>query len=276
MYNLRDKVAIVTGAARRRGIGRAIALRLASEGANLVLMDVCQKRSDLQGALGEELKEVTEEIKAKGRQVVAVEGDVGAREDVERVVGETIRRFGQVDILVNNAGIGGSMVTVVQTSEEDWDRIMRVNAKGVFLCSQAVAKEMIRLGRGGKIVNIASQAGKRGFVFEGAYCASKFAVVGLTQVMAIELARYKINVNTVCPGTVDTEAIDELFLQLSKYSKSKETPEQIRERIIREQVPLRRIEKPEDVANLVVWLASSEADYMIGESINITGGQTMD
>jgi NAD(P)-dependent dehydrogenase (short-subunit alcohol dehydrogenase family) len=135
---------------------------------------------------------------------------------------------------------------------------------------------MIRLGRGGKIVNIASQAGKRGFVFQGAYCASKFAVVGLTQVMAIELARYKINVNTVCPGTVDTEAIDQLFLQLSKYSKSKETPEQIRDRIIREQVPLRRIEKPEDVANLVVWLASSEADYMTGESINITGGQTMD
>ena len=141
MYNLKDKVAIVTGAARRRGIGRAIALRLASEGANLVLMDVCQKRPDLRGALGEELKELAEEIKAKGQQVVAVEGDVGAREDVERMVGETIRRFGQVDILVNNAGIGGSMVTVVQTSEEDWDRVMRVNAKGVFLCSQAVAKE---------------------------------------------------------------------------------------------------------------------------------------
>jgi NAD(P)-dependent dehydrogenase (short-subunit alcohol dehydrogenase family) len=272
MYDLNGKAAIVTGVARRRGIGRAIALRLAAEGCDLVVMDIGGDSPS--GSLDDALRETVSEMERMGRKAVAVTGDVSRKEDVQRMAQECLAHLGKIDILVNNAGIGGPQLPVVKLPEEDWDRILRINTKGTFLCSQMVANEMIKRGKGGKIVNIASQAGKRGFVFQGGYCASKFAIIGLTQVMALELARYGIHVNAVCPGTVDTDMIDTMFSNLSSFSKH--TSEEIKEKIIKQQIPLGRLERPEEVTNLVAWLVSAEADYMTGESINITGGQTMD
>lgn len=269
MYKLENKVSVITGGANSRGIGGAIARRLAREGADLVLMDICPNKH-----AREQLNALCGEIEQLGRRSLAIIGDVTESRDVASMLSQAVKEFQKIDILVNNAGIGGPQKTLVEISEQEWDRVIAVNLKGAFLCAKTVAAHMISKNIPGKIINIASQAGKRGFLFQGAYCASKFGIIGLTQVMALELARYKITVNAVCPGTVDTDMIDEMFENLAKISNK--TPGEIKKRIIQHQIPLGRMEKSEDVANLVAWLASAEADYMTGESVNITGGQTMD
>nr|MQY69923.1 SDR family NAD(P)-dependent oxidoreductase [Bacillota bacterium] len=185
------KIAIVTGAGK--GIGRAISLRLAREGADVVIADVDQKGAH----------KVAEEIKQMGRRSLVLKTDVTKVEDVKNMVEKTIEEFGRIDILVNNAGVS-SMAPVVDLEEKEWDVNMNVNAKGQFLCSRAVAKQMTKQ-KSGKIINNASLAAKRGALFLGHYSASKFAVLGLTYTMAIELAPYNITVNAVCPGIVETE-----------------------------------------------------------------------
>lgn len=269
MYKLENKVSIVTGAAHTRGIGGAIARRLAREGSDLVLMDLCLNES-----AKEQIETLRNDIEKMGRKSLVFIGDVTNKNDVILMLSQAIEQFQKIDILVNNAGIGGPQKIVVDISEEEWDRIIEVNLKGAFLCSKTVAAHMISQKIPGKIINIASQAGKRGFVFQGAYCASKFGMIGLTQVMALELAKYKITVNAVCPGTVDTDMIDQMFENLAKLSNK--PIEEIKEKIIKRQIPLGRLEKSDEIANVVAWIASSEADYMTGESVNITGGQTMD
>jgi len=252
---LPDKIAIVTGASK--GIGRAIALRLAKEGANVVIADVDKDE-------GEKVAQMIREI---GRDCLAVKCDVSNVQEVEDMVEKTMQKLGRIDILVNNAGVS-SMAPMVELEEKDWDFNMDINAKGQFLCSRAVAKHMIKQ-RSGKIINNASLAAKRGARFLAHYSASKFAVLGLTYTMAIELAPYNITVNAVCPGIVETDMIRREWKWEGDIRGM--TPDEVRNEVLGE-ILLGRLCQPEDVAGAVAFLASKDADYLTGQSINVNGG----
>ncbi|MBW2122438.1 MAG: SDR family oxidoreductase [Deltaproteobacteria bacterium] len=256
---LEGEVAIVTGAGR--GIGRGIALRLAREGAHVVVCDISKENS-------ERVSHEAGEINPRGRGF-PVAADVSVERDVESVVSEVIGRLARIDILVNNAGIL-AITPVVEISEGEWDRVLAVNLKGPFLFSKHVAREMIKREKG-KIINIASNAGKRGDRFLAHYCASKFGVIGLTQVLAKELGPHHIHVNAVCPGFIETDMFSLLDQGFGKYLGR--SPEENRRKFVAS-VPLGRMGKPEDVASLVAFLASREADYIHGQAINICGGVT--
>jgi len=194
------------------------------------------------------------------------------------MVDQTVAHFGKVDILVNNAGTmaGKDRVPVVDLAEEDWDRVQRVNVKGVFLCSQAVARHLIAQGTGGKIINMSSVTGKRGSARFAAYSASKFAVIGFTQSLASELAPYQVNVNAICPGLVDTERFGHLASVLMPENLSAD--EQLAEYARRSEaaVPIGRLAEGADVAKMAAFLASDEAAYLSGVSITVSGGTVMD
>ncbi len=263
MYDLKNQVAIVTGAGS--GIGKAIALRLSKEGAIIVAADINQVAAE----------ELIKEIKKLGGEGLAIKTDVANSFDVRNMVRETLARFKQIDILVNNAGTGRAG-RIVEHKEEDWDKTMEVNLKGTFLCSQAVAQEMIPR-RKGKIVNIASVAGKAGEEFIGAYCASKFAVIGLTQVLAKELGRYNINVNAICPGYVWTPMWEDLARWFKEHfsSLAEKSLYEIFTKRVEAVTPLRRPQSPEDIANLTAFLVSDEARNITGQAINVDGGAVM-
>jgi NAD(P)-dependent dehydrogenase (short-subunit alcohol dehydrogenase family) len=272
MYGLDGKVALVTGAAGQRGIGRAIALRLAREGADVAVNDLSDEPAGNWGGLGQ----VVGEIEQLGRKGLGCAGDVTKAADVERIVDKTIERFGGIDILVNNAGsqAGPDRVPVVDLDEAVFDRVLAVNAKGTFLCCRAVARHMIKRG-GGKIINMSSSAGKEGRARFAAYSASKFAVIGFTQSLAIELGPHRINVNAICPGLVDTERV---FGMASGLKPEDMTIEAYRDQLIDEAAgatPLGRVAQPDDIAQLAAYLASTESDYMTGLAINVSGGKLM-
>ena len=214
---------------------------------------------------------------ALGRQALSVIADISDASQVDDMVCRTIDRFGRIDILVNNAGspAGRDRVPVVELEEDAWDLVQRVNVKGTFLCSRAAAREMIKAGQGGKIIIISSGAGKKGMARYAAYCASKFALIGFTQSLALELAPHGINVNAICPGLVDTERISGIAAALAPEG---ETGEQYRARMIAERaqvIPLGRVAEGTDVAVTAAFLASSESDYLTGISIPVAGGQLM-
>ena len=281
MYDLNGKVAIVTGAGGRRGIGRAIATRLAREGADVVVTDIQRGieavRPEDRQAGWRGLPSVVDEIKALGRQALGLYSDVSDSAQVTEMVRQTVERFGHIDILVNNAGSqpGRDRVPVVELEEDAFDEVQRVNVKGSYLCSKAVARHMITQGGGGKIIVISSGAGKRGIARYAAYCASKFALIGFTQALAQELAPYRINVNAICPGLVDTERVDFIAAALAPQGESAEEyrAQMIRERANR--VPLGRVAVGDDIANMAAFLASSESDYLTGLSISVSGGAEM-
>lgn len=273
MYGLDGKVALVTGAAGRHGIGRAIALRLAREGADVAVNDLSDETSGNWGGLGQ----IVDEIEEIGRKALGCVGDVTNAADVDRMVGETLARFGRIDILVNNAGsqAGPDRVPVVDLEEAVFDRVVAVNAKGTFLCCRAVARHMIERGGGGKIINMSSSAGKQGRARFAAYSASKFAVIGFTQSLAIELGPHRINVNAICPGLVDTERVLGIA---SGLKPADTTAEAYRDLLIDEAAaatPLGRIAQPDDVAQVAAYLASAESDFMTGLAINVSGGRLM-
>ena len=280
MYDLNGKVALVTGAAGRHGIGRAIATRLAWEGADVVVTDIQRpeaiRPADRQsGWLG--LPSVVKEMEALGRQALGLYSDVSDSVQVADMVRRTLERFGHIDILVNNAGSqpGRDRVPVVELEEDAFDEVQRVNVKGTYLCSKAVARQMIERGGGGKIIVISSGAGKRGIARYAAYCASKFALNGFTQSLAQELAPYRINVNAICPGLVDTERVDFIAAALAPQGES---AEEYRAQMIQERsnrVPLGRVAVGDDIAKLAAFLASSESDYLTGLSISVSGGAEM-
>jgi len=261
---IEDKTAIVTGAAG--GIGRASARRLALEGANVVV-------SDLEGVSA---RRVVDEITGQGGTAFAVEADGTKEEDVERMVEQTIEVFGTIDILVNNIGGGSGMSLLVKMPVEVWDKTVEVTLKSTFLACRAVAPHMIERKQG-RIINISSISGKVGESLVGAYSASKFGVIGLTQVLAKELARYSITVNAVCPGYVWTEGWARMaqWMKENFASMADKTPEQIFEQRVKSQIPLRRPQTPEDVASLVAYLASEEAGNITGQAINVDGGAIM-
>jgi meso-butanediol dehydrogenase / (S,S)-butanediol dehydrogenase / diacetyl reductase len=281
MYDLSGKVAIVTGAGGRHGIGRAIATRLAREGADVVVTDIQRAQEAIRPQDRQEgwqgLPSVVKELEDLGRRALGLVSDVTDSAQVDDMVRQTLERFGHIDILVNNAGSrpGRDRVPVVELEEEAFDEVMRVNIKGTYLCSQAVARHMIERGGPGKIIVISSGAGKRGIARYAAYCASKFALVGFTQSLAQELASHRINVNAICPGLVDTERVDFIAAALVPEGQSSEEHRalMIQERNAR--VPLGRVAVGEDIANMAAFLSSSESDYVTGLSISVSGGAEM-
>lgn len=278
MYNLEGKVALVTGAGGERGIGRAIATRLAREGANVVVNDIVSNPHAASESQWQGVPDVISEIEALGRQAMGIVADISDAAQVDDMVRQAIDRFGRVDILINNAGSppGRDRVPVVELEEDAWDLVQRVNVKGTFLCSRAVAREMIKRGDGGKIIIISSGAGKRGMARYAAYCASKFALIGFTQSLALELAPHRINVNAICPGLVDTERIAGIAAALAPEGQ---TADEYRARMIEErsrEIPLGRAALGTDVAVVAAFLASAESDYLTGLSIPVAGGSLMD
>jgi meso-butanediol dehydrogenase/(S,S)-butanediol dehydrogenase/diacetyl reductase len=274
LYDLKSKVAIVTGVGGEHGIGRAIALRLAKEGADVVVSDLTAnpKSSTWAG-----LPSVVEEIECLGRKAIAIEADISNSAHVDRLVQGTIQQFGHIDILVNNAGsaAGPDRVPIVELEEEIWDQVQRINVKGTFLCCKAVAKELIKQGLGGKIINMSSIAGTKGISRFGAYCASKFAVRGLTQSLAKELGEYGIQVNAICLGMVVTERYYGIAEALAP--EGVETEDFLNE-IEKESIsntPLGRVATTNDVAKIAAFLASSESDFNTGMSYTVDGGNTM-
>ena len=253
---LAGKAAIVTGGAQ--GIGRAIALRLAQEGASVVIADLKQAAAQT----------VADEIVAANGQAAAVAVDVRDQQQVQAMVDTAVNQFGGLDILVNNAG-AGKIIPFLDTTEQDWDFMFDVNCKGLLWCSQAAARVMIAQGRGGKIINLASQAGRRGEALVLAYCASKACVISMTQSMALALAEHKINVNAIAPGIVDTPFWAEVDRQFARLMN---LPEGEPKRRATATIPLGRIEQPEDVAGVAAFLASSDADYITQQCINVDGG----
>ena len=265
---LKDKIGIVTGAAR--GIGKGIALKLAAEGVNLALVDLpAPGDTSLSYQLSDEslLKQTAREVETLGVRALPVLADVTRVADTQRMVAETVAAFGGVDILVNNAGVI-TMGTVMETTEAQWDRTMDVNVKGIFLCCQAAIPELIKRGEG-RIVNIASVAGKTGRAGVATYCASKFAVIGFTQALAEELGPMNITVNAVCPGFLRTAMWTEVINQ--QLAKAWEiNPSQVFDRFVGQNTYLRRGQSPADIGECVVYLC--KADNVSGESVNVAGG----
>ncbi len=254
--NLSNQVALVTGAGQ--GIGRASALAVAAAGAHLVVVDIDRQKAEA----------TADAIMSLQRRALAVQADVGDLQNIDRMVRQALETFGQIDILVNNAGVT-RRADIMELTEADWDRIHRVNAKGVFFCLQRVAREMIPR-RSGRIINIASIAGK-GYVGASnvAYAASKGAVISMTKLAALQLAAHNINVNSVCPGVTRTELSN---ANLRVRAEQEGVPIEEMERRQVEAIPLRRANDPEDIAAMVVFLASRGARNITGQSFNVDGG----
>ena len=272
MVDLNGKLALVTGASGKRGLGRAIAVCLAEGGADIVVNDVVVKRPGPPDWAG--LPDVVREIEALGRQALSIVADVSDAQQVDRMVNKTLERFGQIDILVNNAGAlaGRDRVPVVDLEEDAWDLVQSVNVKGTFLCCRAVARAMVARGQGGRIINMSSVSGQKGVARYAAYCASKFAVRGFTQALALELAPHHITVNAICPALIDTERVGDMAAALAPEGVSKEAYlQQMLERA-NSQNPLGRIGQPADVAQTAAFLASAESEYLTGLSITVAGG----
>jgi NAD(P)-dependent dehydrogenase (short-subunit alcohol dehydrogenase family) len=257
-YQLKGKAAIVTGAAR--GIGRAIATALAREGASVTVVDL-----NADGA-----ENAAAELRQAGLAAYGAQADVTHKPSVDRLVQETLSRTGRIDVLVNNAGVV-SNTPLLDLGEEEWDRTIAVNLKGVFVCSQSVARVMAGQ-KSGRIVNISSLAGKVGAPGQAAYCASKHAVLGLTKVLAIDLAPYGINVNAICPGNTETEMMRYVF---TKRAESRgQTFDDLAQGILAK-TPLGRFGQPDDVAQVVLFLVSPASAYVTGQTIDVDGGRSI-
>lgn len=271
------KVALVTGAARRRGIGRATALRLAKEGADVACLDIAGRYDKFPGhelGTADELDEVVAEIEGLGRKAVAVRADVSSWADVHAAVDTAASALGTIDLVANVAGgasFGMGAGPLLFIGESEWDQVIDVNLKGTWIVSRACAERMVADKHGGRIVNVSSQAGKRAFPMLGAYCAAKAGVILLTQVMATELGPNGITVNAVCPGTVDTDLVNKnkQFEQLVAAAPGG------LEGWIANEIPVGRLQTAEDVAASIAFLMSDDGSYITGEALNVSGGQTM-
>jgi meso-butanediol dehydrogenase / (S,S)-butanediol dehydrogenase / diacetyl reductase len=252
---LAGKSAIITGGGR--GIGKATALMFAREGADVLVPDMDPGGSEA----------VAKEIQALGRKGVALQMDVTRSADIRRMVETALREFGRIDILVNNAGIT-QVRDAMTLSEADWDRTLTLNLKATFFCAQAVAREMAKRQRG-VILNAASISGRAGKPMMVDYCASKFGVIGITQALALAWAKHGIRVNAVAPGIVDTD----MWVGVDReWSALEGQPTGTMKRLRVATIPLGRIETPEDVAKVYTFLASEDAAYITGQTLNVCGG----
>jgi len=280
MYDFKGKVALVTGASRKRGFGHATALRFAMEGANVVVNsryrppEEFPEEEKAEGWAG--LDSVVKEIEEQGVQGLAITADISDREQVQGMVEKAVAEFGRIDFLVANAGTL-TRGALLEYKAEDWRRTLAVNLDGVFYCCQAAARHMVERGGGGAIVNISSRAGKMGMINHGAYCASKFGVIGLTQVLAVELAPCKIRVNAVCPGRFPTKIASEVEVWKMAREKGIDMMEAVN--IVHADTvpltPMHRVGYPEELASVIIFLCSDEASFMTGQSINVDGGRLM-
>jgi len=268
---LQDQVALVTGAGRPSGIGAAIAARLAREGCNIILADLGDaKASDPSRPDADEpMREVKQAIGSAGVEVLALNCDVTDEAQVKRMIADTVEAFGRLDILVNNAGVGYLMKPIVDTPVEEWDLVLDVNLRGPFLGIKHAAPHMMKQGSG-CIVNIGSQASKSGFGHASAYTSSKHGLVGLTRVAAMELGPHGVRVNTICPNHITTNLG---AWQNAHFSKLQGLTEEDYLVAMRRRIPLGRPGLQEDIANACAFLVSSQAWYMTGECMNVSGGE---
>ena len=257
---LEGKSCIVTGAAR--GIGKGIGLRLITEGASVAFADLN----------GEQADEAAKEARDSGGQAIAVTVDVAERDQVRSMVERTVAEFGKLDIIFNNAGIN-TIQRFLDATEENFNRIMRVNALGVLVCMQEAAKQMIKQGNGGKIINTVSIAGRQGYPDIAPYCASKFAALGLTQAAARALASDGITVNGFSPGVVDTPLWEQLDREIMALGDTTEPGEAMKGFAATALVG--RVSTPKDIEGLAAFLASSDSDYISGQVINVDGGMVL-
>ena len=253
---LKDKVAVVTGGAR--GIGLAIAKRYLEEGATVALADL----------LTGEAERAAAEL---GERAFAIELDVTRQELIDAMVEAAVRRAGGIDILVNNAAIF-TMAPLLEITRESYAKVFAVNVEGLLFTLQAVARRMVKQGRGGKIVNFASQAGRRGEALVAVYCASKAAVISITQSAGLALIEHGINVNGIAPGVVDTPMWDDVDALFAKYEGR---PIGEKKRLVGEAVPYGRMATPEDLTGMALFLASSDSDYVVAQTYNVDGGNWM-
>ena len=276
MNSLRGKVALVTGAASKRSMGRGVAGRLAGEGANVVVVDkyAVPRSFSPQDEGWRGLEAVVAEIEALGREAMAVTADIGHRQEVDAALAKALKKFSKIDILVHCAAIRGPMTTpLVKLAEEDWRTVLDINLTGAFFMATAVARSMIDRGEGGKMVLVSSLAATIGVPGSGAYCASKWGVLGLVKTLALELAKYKINVNAINPGTFSTNLRDENYVQLARSEGI--TADEFRARYDKQmidKVPLGRVGTTEDIADLALFLSSDVSSYITGQAVDICGG----
>jgi NAD(P)-dependent dehydrogenase (short-subunit alcohol dehydrogenase family) len=269
-------VALVTGAARPRGIGRATALTLARGGADVACLDLARPYDEAPAhatASGDDLDSVVAEIEALGRRAVGVRADVSDEAQVEAAVAEASEALGTITAVANVAGGSGpgfGLGPLLNVPAAEFSRVLDVNLLGTWLVSKAAAQRMVGAGVGGRICNVSSQAGKRGFPMLGAYCAAKAGVILLTQTMALELGPSGIAVNTVCPGTVDTDLINPNGMMATLLGG-----EAGLQAFVDREIPLGRLQTAEEIAAAICWLLSDDARGVTGEALNVSAGQTM-
>ncbi|MGD0102579.1 MAG: L-iditol 2-dehydrogenase [Rhodopila sp.] len=253
---LQGKIAVVTGAAR--GIGRAICERYMLEGAYVFVTDVDEEKAHAVAA-------------SMGAQAAALKLDVTSQQSIDAMIAAVIERQGRLDILVNNAGIF-DLAPIVEITHESYRRVFAVNVEGLLFTLQAAARQMIAQGHGGKIINFASQAGRRGEALVAVYCASKAAVISLTQSAGLDLIKHRINVNAIAPGVVDNEHwdhVDEMFARYEGLAPGE------KKRLVGASVPIGRMAHPNEIGGLATFLASADADYIVAQTYNIDGGNWM-
>ncbi len=278
MADLSGKVALISGAARHRGLGRAMAIRLAEDGADIIITGRARNpddRPDNEKEIGwTGVNSLAEEIEGMGRKALAVEGDVTKREDVERIVAAAKEKFGTIDILVNNAGVpsGAGAAPILDMNDDLWYDTVDVNLNGVYLMTKLGGQMMRDNGNGGSIINISSTAGRRGIPDYGAYCATKWAVVGFTQQLAIELAPQNIRVNCIAPGSHATDMMDgTIGRTANRFGISTDDVTAG----IRRAAPMGRQGLPSELAASVSFLAGDDSSFMTGQTLNVDGGAHM-
>jgi len=258
------KTIVVTGSGKQKGLGQAILQRFADEGANCVVSDL---------AIDSEAEAVAADLRARGAEVATLACDVSQADQCQALIEQAVARFGGVDILVNNAGIGFMLKPLLEVAPADWARVIGVNLSGAFYCTQAAARAMVAAGKGGRIINIASQAAKSAFPHLPAYVSSKHGMVGLTRASAMELGAHRITVNAVCPNHVTTglgAQQNEYFSRLLGFATVEDYIADMHRKN-----PMGRPGLATDTAATCAWLASDEAFYMTGEALNVSGGEEM-
>ncbi|TMG03062.1 MAG: 3-oxoacyl-ACP reductase FabG [Chloroflexi bacterium] len=272
---LAGKVAIVTGAGRMRGIGRAIALRIAQDGADVAVSALARTSEEMptqeREASWRGEQSVADEIATTGRRSLALDVDVTRPAAVQAMVRRTVKELGRIDILVNNAGLAlvSGKKNLWETEDEEWHREIDVNLNGVYHCCKAVAKVLVDQKEGGRIINISSLAGRVAQPQYGGYTPAKFAVIGLSQMLALELAPYNVTVNALCPGSTDTDMMDGTFRRTGERMG---VPFEMVKEGVKRFVPLGRQAEPAEIASVVSYLASPAAEYITGQSISVDGG----
>lgn len=264
MRRFAGKTIVVTGSGKHRGLGQAILQRFADEGANCVVSDV---------VIDAEAEAVAAELAARGVAVATLACDVSDAGQCDALVAASVARFGSVDIMVNNAGIGFMMKPLLDVAPADWAKVIAVNLSGAFHCTQAAARAMVAAGKGGRIINIASQAAKTGFPHLPAYVSSKHGMIGLMRASAVELGAYGITVNAVCPNHVTTRLgamQNEYFARLLGFATVEAYLANMAARN-----PMGRPGLPTDTAGACAFLASEDAIYITGEALNVSGGEEM-